>query len=408
MYDAMDILHANSEKVEKTVFNNTADLFNLEVDLIFYDTTTVSFSVDRVDEDEDGDGYPGDPEYVTGKGKGKGGLRQYGHSKEGTWNPQIVVALAVTRAGLPVRCWIFPGNTSDFKTVERVRKDLRKWKLGRALFVADGGMNSEVNRAELSRACGKYLLATRMNSVAEVKQDVLSRKGPYRIIKKNLHAKEVIVGDGERRRRYILCYNPKEAKRQRKHREEVVRKLEEELNHHADKKATAQWAIELLASRRYKRYVSITKGNRIRINRQAIREASRFDGKWVIETNDDTINFEDAACGYKGLAVIEQCFRSLKRTQIKMAPVYHWTARRIESHIRICVLALLIQRVAEIACKQSWSKIHDTLQKLQVTQCQTSTHIFFRLNEVIKEVKEVFKSLEVPLPKGVLGIESIT
>jgi len=204
MYDAMDYLYSHREEIEKSVFDHTANLFNLEVDLIFYDTTTASFSIDQEDEDIELDVY-GETEVL------EEGLRKYGHSKEGIWTPQVVVALAVTRTGLPVRCWVFPGNTADVSTVQRVRKDLRRWKLGRALFVADSGMNSADNRTELARACGKYLLATRMATVSEVKKKVLSKPGKYKVIKDNLHAKEVIVGDGERRRRYILCYNPKEA-----------------------------------------------------------------------------------------------------------------------------------------------------------------------------------------------------
>jgi transposase len=88
-----------------------------------------------------------------------------------------VVALAVTRDGLPVRSWVFPGNTSDVDTIKKVRQDLRGWKLGRALFVADSGANSAANREEIAKACGKYLLATRMSSVSEIKDDVLTRPG---------------------------------------------------------------------------------------------------------------------------------------------------------------------------------------------------------------------------------------
>lgn len=402
MYEAMDYLYFHREKIEKSVFYHTANLFNLEVDLVFYDTTTASFSIDQEDEDIELD-VNGGTEFL------EEGLRKYGHSKEGTWSPQVVVALAVTRSGLPVRCWVFPGNTADVSTVQRVREDLRRWKLGRALFVADSGMNSADNRAELARACGKYLLASRMATVAEVKQKVLSKPGKYKVIKDNLHAKEVIVGDGERRRRYILCYNPKEARRQRTHRAQVVEKLQEILSQHPENKAnaTAQWAIGLMASRRYKRYLRISKSNRVVINRKAIKEAEKYDGKWVIETNDDTIDFEDAACGYKGLMVIEQCFRSLKKTQIKMMPMYHWAPRRIETHVRVCVLALLIQRVAELACHMPWPRIRHILQQLQVTECQTPEHVFFRLNEVKKEVREIFKILEISLPKSVLDINPL-
>jgi transposase len=316
--------------------------------------------------------------------------------------------LAVTREGLPVRCWVFPGNTTDVNTVEKVRSDLRGWSLGRALFVADAGINSQDNREELGRACGKYLLATRMASVTEIKRDVLSKKGRYTVIKDNLHAKEVIIGDGEMRKRYILCFNPKEAKRQRKHRARVIEILEKELAKHPDKKATAQWAIELLASQRYKRYLTITKGNQIRIDRGKARQAQKYDGKWVLETNDDTISMQDAASGYKGLMVIERCFRSLKRTQIKMTPMYHWVPRRIETHVRICVLSLLIERVAEIACQQPWSQIRRKLQTLQVTEFLSLKHRFYRRNELTPEVSQTLKTLAVAAPKSILAVENLS
>jgi transposase len=391
MYRAMDVLYDHAEEVEQSVFFHTANLFNLDVDVIFYDTTTVSFSIDEEDEDmEEEEG---------------GGIRKYGKNKGGVWAPQVVVALAVTRDGLPVKSWVFPGNTADAKTVKRVRADMRGWKLNRALFVADGGVNSEENKRELSRACGKYLLATRMGSSKEVKEEVLTRRGRYTVIRDNLHAKEVIVGDGERRRRYILCYNPREAERQRKHREKIIKKLEEEINSHKDRLATNQWAIDLLASLRYKRYLTITKGGLIRIDNEKARDASRYDGKWVIETNDDTLSFEDAACGYKGLMVIERCFRSLKKTQIKMDPVNHWTPKRIESHIRICVLSLLIQRIIERECGQSWWSIRDKLKGLQVTRCETKNFYFFHRNKVQKPFAEIYKKLGIALPAQVLGIE---
>ncbi len=389
MYEAMDFLYAEAREVEQAVFFHTADLLNLDVDVVFYDTTTASFAVEEEDEHSE--------ELDTG-------LRQWGKAKEGGWAVQVVVALAVTREGLPVRCWVFPGKTTDVKTIEQIRADLRGWKLGRALLVADAGMNSRENRAELGRACGKYLLATRLGGVAEIKQKVISARGRFKVIQDNLHAKEVIVGDGERRRRYILCYNPTEAERQQRHRAQRLAELEAELARHPDKNATAQWAIELLASGRYKRYLTTTAKGQIRIDRAAIREAQRYDGKWVLETNDDTISLEDAASGYKGLLVIERCFRSLKQTQIKMTPMYHWLPNRIEAHVRICVLALLIERVAELACGQSWQRIRHALDDLQATEFHTPTQIFFRLNEVSPALRQLFQSLAIPLPKRVLAI----
>lgn len=389
MYEAMDLLHEHAEQIEKAVFFHVANLFNLEVDLIFYDTTTASFSIDSED----------DPDCPHAH------LRNFGHGKEGFWAPQVVVALAVTRDGIPVKSWVLPGNTADVSTVEKVRADLRGWNLGRALFVADSGMNSEGNRAELAKACGKYLLACRMASVSEIKRDVLSKRGPYTVFKDNLHAKEVIVGDGERRKRYILCYNPKEAKRQQAHRQMIVEHLEAELASHRDQTATAQWAIDLLASRRFKRYLRITKSGEVRIDRTAIRGAAKYDGKWVIETNDDTISLEDAACGYKGLMVIERCFRSLKRTQIKMTPMYHWASRRIEAHVKICVLALMVERIAELECDKPWNLIRRDLEELQITEFFHSNHRVLMRNEMPASTNNTLKLLKIKPPKQVVHLE---
>ncbi len=386
MYNAMDFLYTHIGEIEEAVFFQTANLFNLSVDLIFYDTTTASFSIDYADEEEPG-------------------LRQYGYAKEGFWSPQVVVALAVTREGLPVRSWVFPGNTADVTTIKQIKKDLRGWQLGRALFVADSGMNSSDNREELAKACGKYLLATRMATVAEIKKEVLSQPGRFTAIKDNLQAKEVVIGDGERRRRYILCYNPKEAERQRLHREKIVSFLEKELARHGDHSISSQWAIDFLASKRYKRYVRTTKGGKIRIDRGAIREAARYDGKWVLETNDDTISLEDAALGYKSLLIIEQCFRSMKRTQIQMVPMYHWAPRRIEAHVKICVLSLLLERVAELKFGESWAKIRNSLSRLQATEFRNEKHSFFQINEARDDCRKLMKKLSIPIPPKVFGIK---
>jgi transposase len=396
MYEAMDLLQSNSERVEEAIFFQTASLLDLEVDLVFYDTTTVSFSIDTEDEE------------IGEETEANEALRQYGRPKSGSWSVQMVVALAVTREGLPVRSWVFPGNTADMATVAKVKRDLKGWNLGRALFIGDGGFNSEENRHELAKACGTYLLATRLNSVNEVNQDVLSRPGRYRKISDNLHVKEVVVGgQGVRRRRYLLCYNPREAKRQRKRRNQVVQQLEQELARHRNMSATAQWAIDLLASPRTKRYLTITSQGQIRLDRKAIQQAARTDGKWVIQTNDDTLTPEDAACAYKSLGVIERCFRTLKSTQLKLEPVYHRLSRRLEAHVKICVMALLIERVAELACEQPWSRIRPILARLQATEVHTPSHLFFKQNEASPELREVLKKLAIPLPNSILSISPL-
>ena len=390
MYEAMDLLHRHAEEVERAVFFKTADLFNLEVDLIYYDTTTCSFSIDQSDDDDDA------------------ALRQFGHAKEGGWAPQVIVALAVTKQGLPVRSWVFPGNTSDVATVAKVKEDLKGWKLGRALFVGDSGMNSEENRRMLARSCGTYVLAVRAGSVSEVQDEVLCRPGRYRELSDNLRAKEVVVGDGERRRRYILCLNPKEAQRQSLHRSQVLAEIEDELSRHQSRKASAKWAIELMASKRWGRYLKVGRGNKVVIDREKVRKAERMDGKWVLITNDDTLSLDDAAAAYKNLMVIERCFRTLKRTELSMSPMYHWLPRRIETHVKLCVLGLLLERIVEMEVGRPWWRVRKALERLQATEYQSESHRFFRRNEMPSETASILKMLDISKPKPVLAVEDLS
>src|SRR5829696_4840385 len=149
LYRAPDVLAVWSEAIERDVFLRAADLFRLDVDLIFYDTTTAYFEIDEPDED---------PEPWSGKLYAP--LRQRGRSKEGRdGQPQVVIALAVTRDGMPVRSWVLPGNTADVTTVARIKEDLRAWRLGRCVFVGDAGLYSAENLAELSRGLGRYVPA---------------------------------------------------------------------------------------------------------------------------------------------------------------------------------------------------------------------------------------------------------
>lgn len=379
LYDALDFFEKHQAEIEEGVFFQVANLMNLDVDLVFYDTTTAEFTIDEGDD-----------------------FRRFGYSKDSRWTPQVVIALAVTREGFPVRSWVFPGNTTDVTTIKTIRDDLRGWKLHRVLFVGDAGMNSADNREELARACGRYVLATRTTGITEVQKDVLGRAGRFKKLNDNLHVKEVVVGEGERRRRYIVCRNPAQAEREKAHRDQVVAELEEELGSHKSLSPSAKWAARLRASGRYGRYLTIRSG-KLCIDRGKVRETARHDGKWVIITNDDSLSAEDAARAYKSLLVIERCFRSLKSTQIRLRPMLHRLQRRIEAHIKLCVLALLIERIAEHRVGTTWPRIRHDLATLQATEFRTQDHRFFRRTEVSTSARTVLRKLGIKPPSIVLG-----
>src|SRR6476469_9900429 len=394
-YRALDCLAVWAEQIERDVFLKAADLFRLDVDLIFYDTTTAYFEVDEPDEDAQ--------EWA---GRLFAPLRRRGHNKEGRDNqPQVIIALAATRDGLPVRSWVLPGDTADVATVARIKDDLRAWRLGRCVFVVDAGMYSAENLAALSRGLGRYILAVPMRKVKDVATEVLTRPGRYKPVADNLQVKEVVVGDGERRKRYVLCLNPEEAARERAHREQVLTELCAELNLLRERAADhPKAACDLLASRRYGRYLTTDYTGRPRLDAAKVKAAEKFDGKFVVITNDDTLSAADIALGYKGGWIIESCFRRMKQTGLEVRPMFHWTARRIEAHVKLCVLALQMQRAAEIRCGLPWARIAHELGALKAVRYQAGGRGIVQRTKIAGGLADLLKKLGIPIPKQLLAV----
>jgi hypothetical protein len=309
---AMDFLLRHSESREQELFDRTADLFNADVDLVFWDTTTLDFASDA--EEETGECW---------RAQEIPALRTRGHSKDGRDNtPPVVVGLALTRDGWPVRSWVFPGNTAEVTTMEHRKADLRGWRLNRGVFVGDSGMFSAAHQQRLSRARGRYRLAVPMRKVTEGPRAVLSRPGRYREVAANLRVKEVLVGDGERRRRYLICHNPEEAEREQAHRDRLLELVRAEiagLDTRADDHP--KQACELIASRRFGRSLTMDARGRLSINATKVAAEAKYDGKFVLTPNDDTLDAEDVALGYKSMRRIDGGFRRLKTTGLQTRPV---------------------------------------------------------------------------------------
>lgn len=403
LYRAMDFLEENKEAIEHAIFYRVADLLNLDVEVIFYDTTSLHFETDEEDEgDRNGQVHGSE---TAGK-KVYAAPRKRGHSKNGRSDaPQIVVGMAVTRDGFPVRHWVFPGNTVDVTTIARVKEDLRGWQLTRCLFVGDAGMVSQANLQTLSKGGGKYLLAMPMRRGDEVTEDVLSRPGRYRTVAENLEVKEVIVGEGERRRRYAVCFNPLEAARQKSHREELLNELEAELASLSDlaKVSHTKRVCALRTSARYGRLLKETKRG-LAIDRQAVTELERFDGKFVVHSNDDTLTAEDMALGYKQQQRVEEAWRTMK-SGLRMRPVFHWAPHRIHAHIAITVLSLLLERTIEHACQDTWRNIRDDLKRIQLAQLSSPNGRVWQVTEPSPDAAKRLKALNIKPPKPILNLD---
>jgi transposase len=400
LYRAMDFLEAHQEAIEKALYYRLADLLNLDVDLVFYDTTSLHFEIDEADEGPSrGNQEAGAKAYPP--------LRKRGKAKNGRDDaPQIVIGLAVTRDGFPVRHWVFPGNTVDVTTVDRVKADLRGWRLNRCLFVGDAGMVSQANLESLSRGGGRYILCMPIQRGGEVAEAVIKRPGRYREVAQNLRVKDVTVGEGERRRRYVVCFNPQEAKRQGRHRAQVLKELEAELKslRHTPGETQTKRLCRLRASRRYGPYLKLSKRGKPSIDRAAVKVREKLDGKFVVHSNDDTLSAEDMALGYKQLQRVEEAWRSLKST-LRMRPIYHWAAHRICALVSLSVLALLLERVAEHHCADTWRNIRDDLKQIQLAQLSSPDRTVWQVTEPSERAANRLKSLKINKPPPVLRFD---
>jgi len=382
-YRAMDLLLEKKETVEREVFFSTANLLNLQVDLVFFDTTSTYFEVQEED-----------------------GFRLWGNSKDKRADlPQVVIGLAVTKEGIPIRSWVFPGNRADVTTVNEVQRDLSGWKLGRVVWVMDRGMTSEENRLVLQRAGGHYILGEKLRDEREFNQVALRKGGRYRQVADNLRVKEVVIGRGMGRRRFVICYNPHEAKRDNERRQKRIERLQEELKALGDLKGKSHTkAVCALRSHpTMGRYLKELSGGRLTVDRAKLRAEEKLDGKYLLSSSDDTLTAEQIALGYKQLIEVERAFRTLKTT-LNLRPIYHRREDRIRSHILLCWLALLLVRTLEVETGQSWDTMRKVLQRIHIGEFRSKDGRVFQRTELTHEQSNLLKKLRIPPPKLVLKV----
>ena len=400
LYSAMDFLLECSERVQEAVFFSVANLLNSEVDIIFFDTTSTYFEIETDEQEDLDDAGDADDQSVGDAPLTEAGVRRLGHSKDHRPDrPQVVIGLAVTRDGVPVRMWVWPGNTSDQTVIESVNGDLGGWKLGRCVWAVDAGFSSTGNLRYLQRAGGHYIAGMKLRSGTAEAKLALKRQGRYHTVAEKMTVKEVIVGDGEARQRFVVARNPREADRDRTRREHTITRLEAELAKLEQTRGTAheKAACKLRAHRSIGRYVRQTKTGRLMIDRAKIRDEARLDGKYLISTSDDTLTPEDVALGYKNLLEAERGFKDLKGTLL-MRPVFHRKEDRIRSHVLICFLALVIVRVAEIRAGDTWRTIGDELGRIKLGRFRSPDGEFTQRTELTDHQHHLLKALGVPEP----------
>jgi len=399
-YRAMDFLLDALEEIAAEVFASVAHLLNLDVDIVFVDTTSTYWEMEvaaglaetAAEDDGDDDSLPE-----------QAGARLFGHSKDYREDlPQVVIAMAVTRDGIPVRCWTFPGDTGDQKIIRKVKDDLGGWNLRRLVWVADRGFASAANRAYLARGGGHYIHAEKLRDTNREAAAALARPGRYRAVAGNLRVKEVWVparDAGARAERFVVCHNPEQAWRDRLVRDRLVAHLQGLID------GSDAWIQrkrdELAGSLKDKpglrRFLRRTPRGLLRIDRGAIRREAGLDGKWLLRTNDQTLTPDDLAAAYKQLIAVERGWRDMKGA-LRLRPVYHYREDRIRAHVQLCWLALLLIRVTETATSDTWRNLRYELDRMHLVTLATTDGRVAQRSAATPRQQAILQAMGLPEP----------
>ncbi|MCA1681924.1 MAG: transposase, partial [Actinobacteria bacterium] len=360
-------------------FSSVAHLLNLDLDIVFVDSTSTHWEVETADELAELAEPVTDDEASNPT---EAGSRQFGHSKDHRPDlPQVVIAMAVTRDGIPVRCWTFPGDTADTAIIRTVKDDLDGWRLRRLVWVADRGFASAANRAYLTRGGGHYIHAEKLRHTNTEAAAALARPGRYQTVADNLRVKEVHIApggdgdgdDGARTQRFVVCHNPEQAQRDQQVRANLVEHLQSLIAGSDD--WTARRRDELVGALRAKpglrRYLRRTPCGLLRIDHAAAKREAHLDGKWLLRTSDLTLSSEDLAAAYKQLLAVEAGWRDMK-SSLGLRPVHHRREDRIRGHVQLCWLALLLIRVLENTTGDTWRTLRHELDRMALVTLATS------------------------------------
>jgi len=369
LYRSLDVLAQHKEEIEQALYAQVRNLFDLNLNVVFYDTTSVYF-----------------------EGRGPEGMAQRGFSKDKRPDlKQVVIGILLTEEGIPIGCEVFPGNTYDGTTVKTMLAMLSgRFKLGKIIFVADRGMVSEKNLSLLEAEGYQYIVGVKMRQLRQVRDTVLATPGRYRQVEDNLKVKETTVAGT----RYVICFNPQEADKDREDRDAIVANLERKLHGRTLSKVLTGDA---------KRFCRLCAGEAV-LNQDKIAKEARYDGKYVLRTTT-TLPSEDVARAYKQLWMVERAFRDLKNI-FKIRPVFHWTPSRVHGHIFVCFLAFLLtatlaRRLSEQGVKESVHEVIRDVRRMKAVTLEVKHEAYLLRTELKGSAHHAFRAVGLRVPSQV-------
>jgi Transposase DDE domain len=366
------------DRIEEGLFQRRRDLFT-QLQVVFFDTTSIYF-----------------------EGRGGEELGQYGHSKDHRPDLyQMIVGAVLDGDGRPICCEMWPGNTTDVKTLIPIVDGLyHRFGIVKVCIVADRGMISQETIDDLDQQGWPYILGARMRRCKEVGEQVLADRGRYRVVHAKsadakdpapLKVKEVWVEE----RRYVVCVNADEVHKDRADRAAIVAGLREQLRA-GDK--------SLVGNKGYRRYLKVEGPGHFAVDETKIEAEARYDGTWVLRTSTDLPTAE-VALQFKRLWLVEHWFRACK-SLLETRPIYHQRDATIRGHVFCSFLALLLRyelqgRLATAGQTLEWADVLQDLERLQYVEVEQDGKRFRLRTELVGTCSRVFRALGVAIPPTV-------
>jgi len=392
LYRSLDILAEGKQQLEGHLFSRYMNLFNHQVDVVFYDVSTYHFESVRGDE-----------------------LRRFGYSKAGKFNEvQVVMGLLLDMAGHPIGFDLFPGNTHDVQTFVQALQALEeRFRIRRLIFVADQGLNSAANLYALQQAGYEYIVRARLKQLPSALQEQVLDTSGYVPVKgegdedvgfryKRISGHRFVVKDSEGHRQevedsLIVYWSEKLAERDRQNRQRLVEKAQQ-LVHQRRQPGIGKGHQRYLALEGRQRVVGIDEAR--------IAKDASWDGYLAVQSNVvglDSLAIIDA---YHQLWRIEEAFRLLKST-LRTRPIFHWTPRRILGHFVVCFIAFVLERALEIRLKRqgisaSPEQIRRAINSLEISEVQLGEHVFYLKGKHEPLAGKIFKVLKLKHLKNVM------
>lgn len=364
------------DQIEEALFVRNMDLLTT-LDMVFFDTTSIYF-----------------------EGEGGETIGQYGHSKDHRPDrKQMVVGMILDNEGRPVCSEMWPGNTTDVKTLIPIVERLRtRFNIGTVCIVADRGMISAKTIETLEKTDGvDYILGVRMRNVKEAKEAVLGRGGRYQEVYPKsadpkapspLKVKEVCVGE----RRYIVCHNEDQAKKDAADREAIIKSLEDQIKGGVKK---------FVGNKGFRKFLKTEGKTKFAVDHDKAREEERFDGKWVLRTST-RLSARDVALKYKQLWMVEDIFRTTK-SMLDTRPIWHKCDETIRGHVFCSYLALALRvelrkRLDARGWKLEWNEIIRDLSQLQEVEISVQGKGYLLRTETQGVTGKVARACGVAMP----------